>query len=330
MDHLHGEILQHIISYICNARNIDHVMQVHLENIERRFRGGLPELEHLSMPWCSWCHRKLSKALGSASQDDQSDGEMDSFDLIDRRTMSPLIDLPHPEQCSIELTTFASCAFSLTSPKIKSLKLEAFGWIKVSNTGSLRSLSITNPKGVRELDRRGGLPAHEYLSTSVCPWCWRKMSKVLRSANKVEHLKMAGSNFIGPSRPTLQVDIVDFFRNHPKLERLEINDHKLAVLSAKNTPHDAVSTRHSRPKLLFQQQNVGFFFLRFQNASVVLSRFRLLLRSAKPSNSIAWKTHFQVQTHSLNGLKVQGRFPGPSMFESSKRASYEVLPAFSI
>ncbi|PKI52999.1 hypothetical protein CRG98_026579 [Punica granatum] len=155
--------------------------------------------------------------------------------------MSPLIDLPHPEQCSIELTTFASCAFSLTSPKIKSLKLEAFGWIKVSNTGSLRSLSITNPKGVRELDRRGGLPAHEYLSTSVCPWCWRKMSKVLRSANKVEHLKMAGSNFIGPSRPTLQVDIVDFFRNHPKLERLEINDHKLAVLSAKNTPHDAPS-----------------------------------------------------------------------------------------
>ncbi|PKI52998.1 hypothetical protein CRG98_026578 [Punica granatum] len=81
MDHLHGEILQHIISYICNARNIDHVMQVdHIINVtdtgslqplsitNSMVRGGLPELEHLSMPWCSWCHRKLSKALGSASQ----------------------------------------------------------------------------------------------------------------------------------------------------------------------------------------------------------------------------------------------------------------------
>ncbi|OWM79369.1 hypothetical protein CDL15_Pgr003542 [Punica granatum] len=74
--------------------------------------------------------------------------------------------------------------------------------------------------GLHGLDLSGNLLALEHLSMAGCPWCWRKLSKVLRSASKVKHLQMAGNNFPDSSHLITEFDIVDLFGNHSKLERL--------------------------------------------------------------------------------------------------------------
>ena len=83
----------------------------------------------------------------------------------------------------------------------------------------------------------GNLPDLDHLTLRGVQWSWAAVSSVLRSASEVKHLvmKIEFCGELNVLQPFLEVDLVDFFNNHPKLRKFEIHGAMFAALCQKNS-----------------------------------------------------------------------------------------------
>ncbi|GLT27879.1 hypothetical protein SLA2020_028490 [Shorea laevis] len=147
------------------------------------------------------------------------------------------IDLPHLEQCKLDFYGLGNCSLSLKCPKISLLEVQGCSWIRVRETNCLRHLSISNNAGRVYMVDFGRLSALEYLSMRGVQWCWDAISKMLEGAREVKHLFMK-VEFTGDFevlQPFPEVDFVEFFNNHPKLQKFDIHGAMFAAICQKNS-----------------------------------------------------------------------------------------------
>lgn len=97
----------------------------------------------------------------------------------------------------------------------------------------------------------GKLVALETLSMRGIQWCWDAISMMLQMATEVKHLFMkiefTGDN--GDLLPFPEIDFVDFFNSHPKLQSFDIHGAMFAALCQKNSlkhvsPHTSNELNH--------------------------------------------------------------------------------------
>lgn len=83
----------------------------------------------------------------------------------------------------------------------------------------------------------GKLPDLDYLSLRGVQWSWSAIHSVLQCASEVKHLVMK-IEFCGDFdtlQPFPEIDLVEFFNNHPKLNNFEIHGAMFAALCQKNS-----------------------------------------------------------------------------------------------
>ena len=83
----------------------------------------------------------------------------------------------------------------------------------------------------------GKLSALEFLSMRGVQWCWDAISKMLEWSSEVKHLYMK-VEFTGDLEslfPFPEVDFVEFFNSHPKLQKFDIHGAMFAALCQKNS-----------------------------------------------------------------------------------------------
>ncbi|KAA8536534.1 hypothetical protein F0562_029012 [Nyssa sinensis] len=147
------------------------------------------------------------------------------------------IELPQLEQCKLDFYGLGNCSLSLTSPKIEFLEVQGCSWIRARETQCLRNLSIANNSGRVYMVDLGKLVALEYLSIRGVQWCWDAISKMLQLASEVKHLYMK-VEFTGDFEALLpfpEIDFVEFFNCHPKLQKFDIHGAMFAALCQKNS-----------------------------------------------------------------------------------------------
>ncbi|XP_062029271.1 F-box protein At1g10780 isoform X2 [Rosa rugosa] len=147
------------------------------------------------------------------------------------------IELPHLEQCKLDFYGLGNCSFSMNCPKIEVLEVQGCSWIRVQKTKHLRNLSIANNAGRVYMVDFEKLVALESLSIRGVQWCWGAISSMLQWASEVKHLYMK-VEFTGDFetlQPFPEVDFVDFFNNHPKLQNFDIHGAMFAALCQKNS-----------------------------------------------------------------------------------------------
>ncbi|MBA0717112.1 hypothetical protein Golax_004950 [Gossypium laxum] len=175
------------------------------------------------------------------------------------------IELPYLEHCKLDFYGSGNCSLSLTCPQIELLEVQGCSWIRVRETTCLRNLSIANNAGKHStydpgmlfsqlcriliigllcdaLGRVymvdfGKLSALESLSMRGVQWCWDAISKMLEWSNEVKHLYMK-VEFTGDLEALLpfpEVDFVEFFNSHPKLQKFDIHGAMFAALCQKNS-----------------------------------------------------------------------------------------------
>lgn len=79
--------------------------------------------------------------------------------------------------------------------------------------------------------------ALESLSMRGVQWCWNAISQLLQLASEVKHLYMK-VEFTGDFESLLpfpEVDLVDFFNSHPKLQTFDMHGAMFAALCQKNS-----------------------------------------------------------------------------------------------
>lgn len=79
--------------------------------------------------------------------------------------------------------------------------------------------------------------ALESLSMRGVQWCWSAISQLLQLASEVKHLYMK-VEFTGDFESLLpfpEVDLVDFFNSHPKLQTFDMHGAMFAALCQKNS-----------------------------------------------------------------------------------------------
>ncbi|KAL8154739.1 F-box protein At1g10780-like isoform X2 [Apium graveolens] len=157
------------------------------------------------------------------------------------------IELPQLQQCNLDFYGYGNCSLSLTSPKLESLEVQGCNCLRVPETKCLRTLAIANMAGrVYKVDF-GKLSAIESLSIRGVQWHWDAVSKILQLASEVKYLFMK-VEFTGDSvelLPFPEINFVEFFNNHAKLEKLDIHGAMFAALSHKN------SLRHIDSQFVF-------------------------------------------------------------------------------
>ncbi|XP_071721772.1 F-box protein At1g10780-like [Rutidosis leptorrhynchoides] len=147
------------------------------------------------------------------------------------------IDLPNLEKCKLDFYGVGNSSLFLNSPKIESLEVQGCSWIRVRETKCLRNLSISNNAGRVYMVDFGKLSALESLSIRGVQWCWDAISKMLQWSSEVKHLYMK-VEFTGDFetlQPFPEVDIVDFFNSHPKLQKFDIHGAMFAALCQKDS-----------------------------------------------------------------------------------------------
>ncbi|PON94299.1 F-box domain containing protein [Trema orientale] len=147
------------------------------------------------------------------------------------------INLPNLEQCKLDFYGLGNCSFSMNSPKIEVLEVQGCSWIRVRETNRLRSLSIANNAGRVYMVDFGKLVALEFLSIRGVQWCWDAICNMLQWASEVKHLYMK-VEFTGDFealQPFPEIDFVDFFNNHPKLQKFDVHGAMFAALCQKNS-----------------------------------------------------------------------------------------------
>ncbi|XP_010272787.1 PREDICTED: F-box protein At1g10780 [Nelumbo nucifera] len=147
------------------------------------------------------------------------------------------VQLQQLEQCRLDFYGLGNCSLTVSCPKIQLLEIQGCSWIRVDQTSCLRNLSISNSAGrVYKVDF-GRLGALEFLSIKGVQWCWDAVSTILQCASEVKHLVMK-VEFTGDFEALLpfpEVDLVDFFNSHPKLQTFEIHGAMFAALCQKNS-----------------------------------------------------------------------------------------------
>ncbi|KAI3789094.1 hypothetical protein L2E82_01881 [Cichorium intybus] len=148
------------------------------------------------------------------------------------------IELLQLENCKVDFYGLGSCSLTLTAPKIEFLEVQGCSWIRVREANCLKNLSIANNAGrVYMVDFGNKLTALESLSIRGVQWCWDAISKMLQLASEVKHLYMK-VEFTGDFESLLpfpEIDFVDFFKSHPKLETFDIHGAMFAALCQKNS-----------------------------------------------------------------------------------------------
>ncbi|KAL3814475.1 hypothetical protein ACJIZ3_015743 [Penstemon smallii] len=147
------------------------------------------------------------------------------------------IDNPHLEQCKLDFFGAGNCSLIVNSLKLESLEVQGCSLIRVLETRCLKNLSIANNSGRVYLVDFGKLVALETLSIRGVQWCWDAISKMLQMASEVKHLYMK-VEFTGNSDhllPFPEIDLVDFFNGHPKLQTFDIHGAMFAALCQKNS-----------------------------------------------------------------------------------------------
>lgn len=83
----------------------------------------------------------------------------------------------------------------------------------------------------------GKLEALESLSIKGVQWCWDAMETVLQCASLVKHLvmKVEFTGDFDTLEPFPEVDLVEFFNNHHKLQSFEMHGAMFAALCQKNS-----------------------------------------------------------------------------------------------
>ncbi|KAH9751717.1 F-box protein [Citrus sinensis] len=83
----------------------------------------------------------------------------------------------------------------------------------------------------------GKLAALESLTLRGVQWCWDAISKMLYWASEVKHLymKVEFTGDFDTLQPFPEVDFVEFFNNHPKLQKFDIHGAMFAALCQKNS-----------------------------------------------------------------------------------------------
>ncbi|XP_050158244.1 F-box protein At1g10780-like [Malus sylvestris] len=147
------------------------------------------------------------------------------------------IELPHLEQCKLDFYGSGNCSLSMVCPKIKVLEVQGCSWIRVRDAKHLCKLSIANNAGRVYMVDFEKLVALEFLSIRGVQWCWDAIRKMLQWASEVKHLYMK-VEFTGDFetlQPFPEVDLVDFFNNHPRLQKFDIHGAMFAALCQKNS-----------------------------------------------------------------------------------------------
>ncbi|CAB4298216.1 unnamed protein product [Prunus armeniaca] len=147
------------------------------------------------------------------------------------------IELPYLEQCKLDFYGLGNCSFSMECPKIKVLEVQGCSWIRVREAKYLRNLSIANNAGRVYMVDFEKLVALEFLSIRGVQWCWDAISNMLQWASEVKHLfmKVEFTGDFETLQPFPEVDFVDFFNNHPKLQKFDIHGAMFAALCQKNS-----------------------------------------------------------------------------------------------
>ncbi|XP_008378829.3 F-box protein At1g10780 [Malus domestica] len=147
------------------------------------------------------------------------------------------IELPHLEQCKLDFYGSGNCSLSIVCPKMKVLEVQGCSWIRVRDAKHLSKLSIANNAGRVYMVDFEKLVALEFLSIRGVQWCWDAIRKMLQWASEVKHLYMK-VEFTGDFetlQPFPEVDFVDFFNNHPRLQKFDIHGAMFAALCQKNS-----------------------------------------------------------------------------------------------
>ncbi|XP_044488545.1 F-box protein At1g10780-like isoform X2 [Mangifera indica] len=151
--------------------------------------------------------------------------------------MSVSIQLPLLERCKLDFYGSGNSSLSLSCPKIEFLEVQGCSWIRVRETKCLRNLSISNNTGRVYMVDFGKLAALESLTMRGVQWCWDAINKMLQWASEVKHLymKVEFTGDFDTLQPFPEVDFVDFFNSHPKLQKFDIHGAMFAALCQKNS-----------------------------------------------------------------------------------------------
>ncbi|KAL1186750.1 hypothetical protein V6Z11_A01G200000 [Gossypium hirsutum] len=161
------------------------------------------------------------------------------------------VELPYLEQCKLDFYGLGNCSLSLTCPKIELLEVQGCSWLRVRETTCLRKLLIANNSGRVYMVDFGKLSALESLSMRGVQWCWDAISKMLEWSSEVKHLYMK-VEFTGDLESLLpfpEVDFVEFFNSHPKLQKFDIHGAMFAALCQKNSLKN-VSYKHRHSSII--------------------------------------------------------------------------------
>ncbi|PSS02865.1 F-box protein [Actinidia chinensis var. chinensis] len=147
------------------------------------------------------------------------------------------IELHQLEQCKLDFYGLGNCSLSIVSPKLEWLEVQGCSWIRVPETQCLRNLSIANNSGRVYMVDFGKLAALDFLSIRGVQWCWEAISKMLQLANEVKHLymKVEFTGDFDALLPFPEIDFVEFFNTHPKLQKFDMHGAMFAALCQKNS-----------------------------------------------------------------------------------------------
>ncbi|OAP14352.1 hypothetical protein AXX17_AT1G10940 [Arabidopsis thaliana] len=146
------------------------------------------------------------------------------------------IDLPYLEHCKLDFYGQGNTLLVLTSQRLVSLDVQGCSWIRVPETKFLKNLSISSVTGRVYMVDFNNLSSLEALSIRGVQWCWDAICMILQQARDVKHLFMK-VEFTGNEalQPFPEIDFVEFFNNHPKLQTFDIHGAMFAALCQKNS-----------------------------------------------------------------------------------------------
>ncbi|KAG0482643.1 hypothetical protein HPP92_010727 [Vanilla planifolia] len=147
------------------------------------------------------------------------------------------LDLEWLERCRLDFLGPGNCSLCVDSPRLQVLEVQGFSWVRVDKNSKLRTLSISKNAGILYGVEVGKLVDLEHMSLRGVQWSWSAITTLLKCGSNVKHLvmKVEFSGDFETLQPFPQIDLVEFFNSHPKLQTLEIHGALFAALCQKNS-----------------------------------------------------------------------------------------------
>lgn len=147
------------------------------------------------------------------------------------------IILQQLEHCKLDFFGKGDCSVCLSCPNLQLLEVQGCGRVRIENSHCLQNLTIANSSGKVYKVEVGEIPVLDYLSIKGIQWNWSAVRSILQNAREVKHLVMRIENRgdLNNPQPFPEIDLVEFFNNHPKLQSFEIHGAMFAALRLKNT-----------------------------------------------------------------------------------------------